>query len=1233
MKTRFISLIALASILSGVKAAAQTTPPLLIVNIVEVDVTNGQVDQDPNDVKWSSFGSGYSGVPPTVTFSGGGGSGAAATAVLDSSGNAVASLLFSSGGTGYLFDPSVTFSGGGASGPGATIPTQASAQVFLDTTTSFVSPNQNEGYGPAGDPIGIVALASGTEPAAGFIYQFEVDGQSIGESPDATTPGEKSGVLWTPALPGVYSLTVHTTDGNGNTASSPPIRYFATGTVIVSPEAGGVSPSVNPILNPGSLVPVGSTVVLQATSTAARGFVKSIAFYTDWNGSTGTLIGTATNYPYSVIYQPLGAAGATHLIKAVATDNLGNTVPPAVLASNPNQDEILLTMVTANPGGLPTATILTPSANSLIEIPNYASDSTATIPVEVTAGAVNGANVTKVELYINGVLFATANSYPYNFTWAPTIPGAYALLALVYDSNGNVVPSKSVTATSPTPVAGPDNVTIEAAPAIAVTNPGGGATISTGGATIQAVAVDTNLDQFGNAIPITQVQFFQDGVFVGSASTPTSGDLYQVTFKPTQKTSNGNVVQSQLTAIATDAQGFQGTSLAVNVNVTSGGSGTNNVVIGTPPTVSLTAPMNNASVTVNSPVTLAATAAAPNGNIASISFLIDNVVVKTLNQYPYSFTTTFGNLGTYQVSAQVTDNLGDITTSPAATITVVTEAPPVVSITGPTAGGTVTTGSPVTVSASASSPQGTIASVQFYENGLPIGSAVTTAPYSVTFTPLSAGIYTFTAIATDSAGETTTTAPSIVEAFPAAAGLGTTAYFGQYQGLTDGGRFAFMVIDGSYGTYIGHSNATSGNPTIAFYSDVPVSSGGSLSAKSLTGTVSQTGVSGNLLPSEDLFIGAAVQSGTVAVAGGYYTGNIQGQAGSQVTGILGADGEFMVYINSGSFSDVADGSVDSSGNVSITTANNNMLTGKVDPATGFFTGTLSGPSSGSIIAARVSGGTFSDGLLKNISTRGTVGSGANVMIAGFVVGGSSPKQLLVRAVGPTLSTFSLPGAVAGTQLQVFSGTTLVNSNTGWSSTNTNAAAVTTADLEVGAFALPVGSGDSALVGTFAPGNYTAMVAGTNGSTGIGLVEVYDLDTFTPFTSKKLTNVSTRGVVGTGNNVMIGGFSINGTAPKRVLIRGAGPGLTALNVSGALGAPHLQLYNNSQQIIRENYSWQTGNDGGLVSEAETQTGAFAFANGSADSAILIVLPPGTYTAELSGANNTTGDALVEVYEVP
>jgi len=1236
MKTRFLPLIAIVSGLMASTATAQSTPPVLIVNITDVETLDGTVDPLPANQQFLSFGSGYANVPPTVTFSGGGGSGAAGTAVLDPSGNAVLYINITNVGSGYLSAPTVTFSGGGASGVGAAVPSQAQARVQLHVTTDFHIPNQNEGFGPAGNPIGIVAVASGSEPAAGFTYDFTVDGLSVGSSPQATTPGQPSGILWTPPLPGVYLLDVSTKDGNGNSASSPAIRYFATGTVIVSPEAGGVPPSGNPIVTPGSLVPVGSTTVIQATSTSKDGFISRIDFYTDWTGSTATstLIGSATNYPYFVDYTPTGAPGATHLIKAIGYDNSGVAVPPSVLATNPNQDEILLTMATPNPSGVPTATIITPSTNSLVQIPNYATDPSTGINVIVTAGAKNGASITKVELYINGVLFSTVNTYPYNFLWTPKATGAFALVALAYDTNGNVVPSTSISATSTTPILGPDTVIIEAAPAVAVTGPGAGAIVAAGVPTaVQAVAVDTNLDASGNPIPITSVQFYQDGNFIGQANSPVSGDLYQISFKPVQKTVNGVVVPSQLTAIATDKFGFQGTSFGVSVTVNSGGgTSTNPVVIGTPPTIAVTTPSNNANVIVNTPVTLSASGTAPNGNIAQVTFQVDGAVVATLTKYPYNFTYTFQNLGTYTVNATVTDNVGD-TFTPATpnTVVVVTEPPPTVKISSPTSGGTVTTGSSVSVTANASSLSGTISQVEFFANGISIG-VVTTPPYTVSFTPQSAGLYTFTSIATDGAGETTTSAPVIVEAFPASGGLGTTSYFGQYQGLTDGGRFAFMVIDGKYGTYIGHSNVGTGTAT-NFVSDIAVSPGGAFTSKTMTGNVSLTGVTGNLIPSQNLFIGAATLSGTSSVASGYYTGNILGVPGSQFTAIVGADGSVMAYIASGSYTDVADGSVDSTGAFTITTTDNNTFTGTIDPSTGFINGTLSGGSGGTILAARVSGGTFSDGVLKNLSTRGQIGTGANVMIAGFVVGGSAPKQLLVRAVGPTLSTFGLAGSIASTKLQLFSGATMISSNTGWSSTPSNALAVSNADAQVGAFALPTGSADSALVGSFPPGNYTAMVSGLGSDTGLGLVEIYDMDTFTPFTTMKMTNVSTRGEVGTGNNVLIGGFVINGTAPKRLLIRGAGPSLTALSVSGALATPHLLLFDGAQKQIRENYSWQVGNDAGLVSAAASATGAFAFGNGSADSAILAVLPPGTYTAEVAGANNTSGTALVEVYEVP
>jgi hypothetical protein len=847
-------------------------------------------------------------------------------------------------------------------------------------------------------------------------------------------------------------------------------------------------------------------------------------------------------------------------------------------------------------------------------------------------------NIQQVQLYINGVLFGTVANYPYSFNWQPAVTGTYDLTALAYDDKNNVV--ASTTSSTPTPTPAPTIVIIGALPSVAITSPADGATISGGSggsATVSASATDTNVDAAGNPVGIQSVQFFMDGNLVGTASNPTTpgGSVYQVTFVPKQNIDpvTLKVDPSVITAVATDNLGFANTSVGVTVTVTVGGN-TTSAVVGTPPTVTLTAPANNSSVVVNTPVTLSANAAATNvpGNVKQVEFLVNNTVIQTVTAYPYNTTYTFANLGTYTLTAQVTDNDGNVTNSATVTVTVTIEPPPTINITSPLDGSSSTVSNGVTINANATANSGTISSVQFYENNVAIGSAVTAPPYTASFTPLSAGVYTLTAIATDNAGEQTTSSPVVIEALPATGGLGTTEYFGQYQGLSEGGKFAFIVVDGAYGTYIGYSN--SGTPSTAFYSDIPVSSAGSFTTAALSGTASVTGVSGNLIPSQDMFIGAATQSGAASVASGYYTGNFGGVASSQVTGIVGSDGSVMLYMANGSFTDVGGGTADSTGAFTITTAGGNQLVGTVDPNTGFLTATLSGPSGGSIIAARSSAGTFSDGVLTNISTRGQVGTGANTMITGFVVGGTVAKQLLIRSVGPTLTTFGVSGAIAGTQLAVYSGSTLVASNTGWSSSSSNAASVMSAEGQVGAFALPSGSADSALVGTFMPGAYTAVTSGVSADTGVALAEVYDLDTYTPFTTKKLINVSTRGIVGSGSDVMIGGFNINGTAPKRLLIRGAGPGLTALGVGNALATPHLQLINsNTQGVIRENFTWQEGNDSALLKAAEQATGAFTYANGSADSAILITLPPGTYTAVLSGTGSSTGTALVEVYEVP
>jgi len=147
-----------------------------------------------------------------------------------------------------------------------------------------------------------------------------------------------------------------------------------------------------------------------------------------------------------------------------------------------------------------------------------------------------------------------------------------------------------------------------------------------------------------------------------------------------------------------------------------------------------------------------------------------------------------------------------------------------------------------------------------------------------------------------------------------------------------------------------------------------------------------------------------------------------------------------------------------------------------------------------------------------------------------------------------------------------------------------------------------------------------------------LIEVYDVTTGNTV-GPKAANVSTRGQVGTGSNVLIAGFVVNGTVSRRMLIRGAGPTLTRLGVPGVLADPQITLVAQSSGItLRTNNDWASGDDAAIIASAASAAGAFPFANGSRDAAMIIMLPPGAYTVQLSGVNNTTGVGIVEVYDV-
>lgn len=262
----------------------------------------------------------------------------------------------------------------------------------------------------------------------------------------------------------------------------------------------------------------------------------------------------------------------------------------------------------------------------------------------------------------------------------------------------------------------------------------------------------------------------------------------------------------------------------------------------------------------------------------------------------------------------------------------------------------------------------------------------------------------------------------------------------------------------------------------------------------------------------------------------------------------------------------------------------------------------------------------------NLSTRLAVGSGDDVLIGGFIVTGNAPESLILRAIGPSLKSNGAPlaGALQDPVLELHDTTgATVATNDNWQDNPAQVQPIKDTGVP------PTDNRESAIVATFQPSNFTAIVRGSGGTTGIGLVELYDLGTVTNDTAAraKLAQISTRGTVKTGDDAMIGGFIIQGTTTK-VLVRGIGPELSAQGVSNALQDTTVTLFNGSGTQIAFNDDWQIASDGTNQSAAIIATGVAP--HDDRESAILMALPIGSYTAVLRGKNNTSGVALVEVY---
>ena len=248
------------------------------------------------------------------------------------------------------------------------------------------------------------------------------------------------------------------------------------------------------------------------------------------------------------------------------------------------------------------------------------------------------------------------------------------------------------------------------------------------------------------------------------------------------------------------------------------------------------------------------------------------------------------------------------------------------------------------------------------------------------------------------------------------------------------------------------------------------------------------------------------------------------------------------------------------------------------------------------------------GVFANISTRLKVGTGDNALIGGFIVTGTGKKRVLLRALGPSIP---LGGTLADPRLELYNGAgQLVASNDNWKDAPNKQEII---DSSIP----PTADAESAILTTVAPGNYTAVVSGTGGSTGVALIEVYDLESGG---DSSLANISTRGFVEPGNNVLIGGIIFAGQLPRKIIVRAIGP---SLGRPDALSDPRLELRNANGGLVAENNNWRTSQESEII-------GTTIPPANDLESAVVATLPPAAYTAIVQGVGNATGIALVEAY---
>ena len=285
--------------------------------------------------------------------------------------------------------------------------------------------------------------------------------------------------------------------------------------------------------------------------------------------------------------------------------------------------------------------------------------------------------------------------------------------------------------------------------------------------------------------------------------------------------------------------------------------------------------------------------------------------------------------------------------------------------------------------------------------------------------------------------------------------------------------------------------------------------------------------------------------------------------------------------------------------------------------------------------------------LSALSARAQVASGADILIAGFVVANDNgpasdePWSLVIRGVGPSLKDLGVAQYLANPNLKLYQ---LVQGQQSLRATNEDWGLLPDADrtlcsslaAKVGAFELPSASLDAALIRqapqlsfNTTPQIYTAHISGADGQTGVALAEIYDAS----LVHARLMAISARARVASGENVLIAGFVIDGTKPLNVLLRGIGPALATHGVATALSNPKITLFDRVGRPLETNDDWGTASNLSALRAAIAASGTSSFADGSRDAAMLVTLDPGVYTLHVSSVDGSPGVALAEIYEAP